>query len=89
MKQGRSRVVAAGSLVCALMLGSAGHAALAIPVDRDFGSASEEQNAERVIKIAPDAKWVNVTEADTSRSSTRCPVNRLPGRSIRSWAYST
>jgi hypothetical protein len=65
MKQGINRAVAAGSLVCALMLGSAGHAAYAIPVDQDFGSASEEQNAERVIKIAPDAKWVNVTEGET------------------------
>ena len=83
MKQGTSRVVAAGSLVCALMLGSAGHAALAIPVDRDFGGASEEQNAERVTKIAPDAKWVNVTEGETIKF-----IDEVSGKSF-AWTFDT
>ena len=83
MRQRTIRVVAAGSLVCALMLGSAGHAAFAIPVDQDFGSASEEQNAERVIKIAPDAKWVNVTEGETVKF-----IDEASGKSF-AWRFDT
>ena len=83
MKQGTMRVVAAGSLVCALILGSTGHAAWAIPVDQDFGSASDEQNAGRVIKIAPDAKWVNVTEGETIKF-----IDEASGKSF-AWRFDT
>ena len=83
MKQGTNRIVAVGSLVCALMLGSVGHAAFAVPVDQDFGSVSEEQNAERIIKIAPDAKWVNVTEGETVKF-----IDEASGKSF-AWKFDT
>ena len=83
MRQGTIRVVAAGSLVCALMLGSGRHAAFAIPVDQDFGSASEAQNAGHVIKIAPDAKWVNVTEGETVEF-----IDEASGKSF-AWRFDT
>jgi hypothetical protein len=83
MKQGTNRVLAVGGLVCALMLGPAGHAAFAVPVDQDFGSVSEEQNAERVIKIAPDAKWVNVTEGETVKF-----IDEASGKSF-AWRFDT
>ena len=83
MKQGKSRVVATGSLVCALMLGFPGHPAFAVPVDQDFGSVSEEQNAGRVIKLAPDAKWVNVTEGETIKF-----IDEASGKSF-AWRFDT
>ena len=83
MKQRIKRVIAAGHLVCALMLAAAGHEALAVPIDQDFGNASEEQNAERVIKIAPDAKWVNVTEGETIKF-----IDEASGKSF-AWKFDT
>src|SRR3954467_14348427 len=83
MKQAKRHVVAAGSLVCALMLGFTAHPSFAVSVDQDFGSVSEERNAERVIKIAPDAKWVNVTEGETVKF-----IDEASGKSF-AWRFDT
>src|SRR5258706_15932067 len=83
MKQGTKHVVAVTSLLWGLTMASAGNVALAVPIDQDFGSASEEKNAERVIKIAPDAKWVNVTEGETIKF-----IDEASGKSF-AWKFDT
>ena len=65
MKHEVNLIAAVRGFIFALTLGLAGQSAFAVPVDQDFGSPGDEANAERVIKIAPDAKWVNVTEDET------------------------
>jgi hypothetical protein len=83
MKQQINRIAALSGLVFALVLGLAVQPALAVPVDQDFGSPSEEGNAERVIKIAPDAKWVNVTEGETVKF-----IDEASGKSF-AWRFDT
>jgi hypothetical protein len=83
MKQGRKHVLAVTSLLWGLTMASAGNVALAVPIDQDFGSASEEQSAERVIKISPDAKWVNVTEGETIKF-----IDEASGKSF-AWKFDT
>jgi hypothetical protein len=65
------------------MLAPAWHAVFAVPIDQDFGTASEERSAERVIKIAPDAKWVNVTEGETIKF-----IDEASGKSF-AWRFDT
>jgi Heavy-metal resistance protein CzcE len=57
--------------------------AMGIPVDRDFGSVSEEKYANRVITIAPDAKWVNVTQDEIIKF-----VDAATGKSF-AWTFDT
>lgn len=83
MKRAGKHVVAVTSLVWGLTMASAGNVAFAVPIDQDFGNASEEQNAERVIKIAPDAKWVNVTEGETIKF-----IDEASGKSF-AWKFDT
>jgi hypothetical protein len=83
MKQKPNRTAALSGLVFAWTVGLAGQSALAVPVDQDFGTLSEEANAERVIKIAPDAKWVNVTEDETVKF-----VDETSGKSFV-WRFDT
>ena len=83
MKRAANRAVALTSVVAALMLAPAGHAMAVYAIDQDFGRASEDQNAERVIKIAPDAKWVNVTEGETIKF-----IDEASGKSF-AWKFDT
>src|SRR4051812_49798257 len=64
MKRHIKRIIVASGFVVALTFGLTGQSAFAVPVDQDFGLPAAEQSAGRVIKIAPGAKWVNVTEGD-------------------------
>ena len=83
MKLDKNRIAAVSGLIFALTLGLAGQPAFAVPVDQDFGSPGEEANAERVIKIAPDAKWINVTEGETVKF-----VDEASGKSFV-WRFDT
>ena len=83
MKQEIYRIAAVSGLVFALTLGFTGQPAFAVSVDQDFGSSSEEASAERVIKIAPDAKWVNVTEGETIKF-----IDEASGKSF-AWRFDT
>ena len=57
--------------------------AAGIPIDRDFGSASDERYANRVITIAPNAKWVNVTQDEIIKF-----VDASSGKSF-AWKFDT
>lgn len=83
MKQEKSRFGALGSLIFAAGLGLSGQAAVAVPVDQDFGTPVDEANVERVIKIAPGAKWVNVTEGETVKF-----IDEASGKSF-AWRFDT
>ncbi len=61
MKSKSNCFTAFAGIILALISISAASAA-GIAVDRDFGSVSEERYATRVITIASNAKWVNVTQ---------------------------
>ena len=82
-KQKLNRITAASGLVFALALGLMQQTALAVPVDQDFGSASDDRSADRVIKIAPDAKWVNVAEGETVTF-----IDEASGKSF-AWKFDT
>lgn len=51
-------------LVAALTFAS-GASAAGYSIDQDFGSQGQDARYDRVITIAPDAKWVNVTRGET------------------------
>jgi hypothetical protein len=69
-------------IVAALMYISTASAA-GIPVDRDFGSVSDEKYANRVITIAADAKWVNVTQDEVVKF-----IDASTGKSF-AWTFDT
>ena len=73
--------VAMFGFVAALMFASAVPAGYA--VDQDFGSPGQDGNFDRVITIAPDAKWVNVTRDETIKF-----VDATSGKSFV-WRFDT
>lgn len=70
------------SFIAALMFASAVQAA-GYAVDQDFGSPGQEGNFDRIITIAPDVKWVNVTRDEAIKF-----VDSASGKSFV-WRFDT
>ena len=68
--------------VAALMFASAVPAA-GYAIDQDFGSLGQDGNFDRVITIAPDARWVNVIRDETIKF-----VDAASGKSFV-WRFDT